>query len=161
MKFKLDEFRNYLTIDKHRLDDEIIQQPSLLFAVSEALEQALADRDRLKEGLATVDAELDGEVRLDLEKQDVKVTEALVKAGVQTHKKHEAAFEAYIQAKTEAGILGSLKESFQTRSYGLRDLVQLHMSNYFEAESVRGTNASDTMVYKRRRAQISEARKGR
>ena len=59
----IEEFRNYLRIDKHQLDDELEAQSEMLFKISEASVQASAHRDMLKEQLATVDAELDGKHR--------------------------------------------------------------------------------------------------
>lgn len=160
MAIKIDEFKGYLTIDKNALDDELVQQPSLVFEVSEAYEKAAELRDKLKEELATIDAELDGIVRIELAKKD-KVTEAAVKAAIQMHKKHEAAFNAYVKAKTDAGILNGLRESFSTKSKALDGLVELHKSNYFERSSAQGSRSTDEYVYKRRRAQIAGGRKSK
>ena len=60
---KIEEFRQYLTIDKLALDDEVVRQPSLFYEVSEAYVEAVAVRDDCKEALASVDDELDSSVR--------------------------------------------------------------------------------------------------
>ena len=154
----IDELRNYLEIDKHSLDDEIVKQPSLFFRVSEAFVEAVAERDACKEELASVDAELDGEVRHKLEVAGDKITEAIVKNEIQTHKKHGPAFDTYILAKTKADMLLALKEAFQQRGYMLRDMCSLYVASYYEQSSVQGTSKTDTAVYNRQRERLAEGR---
>ncbi len=156
-----EEFKSYLQIDKDALDDEIVQQPSLFYRVSETYVQVASKRDALKEQLARVDAELDAEVRDDLDKSDAKVTEAIVKNQVQCSLRHEQAFKAYLAAKEEADLLTAMKEAFHMRGYMLRDLVQLHVANYFENSAIRGTAQTDRHRYDQQRATMAEARKKR
>lgn len=147
---KIDEFRAYLKINKHALDDEIVQQPMLLYQVSEAFVEAVAQRDALKEALATIDARLDGSIRKRLE--DQKVTEAMVKNLVQTDVDHEEASTAYMEAKQQADVLGVLRDAFASRGYMLRDLVQLTAAGYYEQTSMRDGQ------YKHLRARLAEGR---
>lgn len=158
---KLDEFRRYLKIDKHALDDDIVQQPMLFYEVSEAYVVAAAERDGFKEALARVDAGLDAEIREELEKSDTKATEAMVKNQIQCHQDHEKAYKLYAKAKEQADLLAVMKDSFQQRGYMLRDLCQLYVANYFEESSVRGTSNTDAAVYKRRREHLGNAREQR
>lgn len=157
----LEEFRQYLPVDKFGLDDELCQQSELLFKVSEAYEEALAKRDELKERLATIDAELDGEIREELEKNDEKATDPKVKALVQADIKHQKAFTAYAQAKLLAGKLSALKDSFKDRGFMIRALGDLYVANYFEQKSVQGTSNTDTVVYHQRRARLADHRERR
>lgn len=150
----LNELKKTLSIDKYALDEELIRQPSLFFDVSEAYVEALALRDTKKEELATVDAELDAEVRLGNE----KITEAKVKSLVQAHPKHEEAFISFNEAKLQADRLGALKEAFSTRAYLLRDLVQLYTVGYFQDASVKETQATGAVVYSRQRERLAENR---
>ncbi len=149
----IDELKSFLRIDKSSLDDELVQQPMLLWRVSEAYVQAAAQRDSLKEALGVVDAELDGVVRNQF--RDEKVTEALIKGQIQTNTKHKKAQEAYLKAVQEAALLSALKDAFSQRSYMLRDLVQLHVTGYFQESSVKGTNETDTFTYQQRRKRLA------
>jgi hypothetical protein len=157
----VNELRSYLEIDKHALDDEIVKQPSLFFKVSEAYVEAVAERDACKEELASIDAELDGEVRHKLEVAGEKITEAIVKNEIQTDKKHGPAFDTYILAKTKADMLMALKEAFQQRGYMLRDLCSLYVSQYYDQSSVQGNSKTDAAVYNRQRERLAEAREAR
>ncbi len=153
---KIEEFRSYLSIDKNLLDAEIEQHPELLFKVAEAHVEAMAERDALKEQLATVDATLDAKVRLELENAGEKVTEAIVKNQVQSHHLHKSAFDEYSAKKKEADVLGALREAFSTRGHMLRDLVQLHIAQYWDNTSITGDP-----VYKRQRQRLADARERR
>jgi len=154
---EIEEFRKYLLIDKLSLDDELAHQSELFFKVSEAYINAMDMRDNMKEGLATVDALLDGEIRAKSE----KITEAQVKSQIQVHVRHQNAFTAYLDAKTTADRLGALKEAFGQRAYMLKDLCALIVSRFYETNSVQGTNASDTIAYQQRRKRLAIAREKR
>ena len=141
------ELKQYLRINKHRLDEELEEQPVLLFQISEAFVQASAERDMLKEQLATIDATLDGKARTKLERTQDKVTEAMVKNSVQTSHEHEAASVAYLKAKNQADLLAALKEAFHSRGYMIRDLCTLYAANYYEQGSAKPTNDTNRATY--------------
>lgn len=148
------EFKGYLKIDKGALDNELMHQPELLFAVSEAYAEASAHRDAMKEALAMADAGLDARIR----EQFKATTEAQVKSKIQVDEQHAARFSAYLTAKFEADQLAALKESFTQRGYMLRDLCQLHTTGYFESNAVRSDANSDAVAYKKRRERVALAR---
>lgn len=152
----IDEFRRYLKIDKHALDQELEEQPMLFFKISEAFVKAAAERDMLKEQLATTDAQLDAVAREGF--ADQKYTEAMVKNEVQTDKKHDTAMLKFLRAKEHADLLQALKEAFQTRSYMIRDLCSLYNANYFEEASVRGTPQTERATYNAGRQRLTEGR---
>lgn len=153
----IEALKQKLKIDKSRLDDEVAQQPMLFYEIAEQFEQASAEADFAKEQLATADAGLDGKIRIDLSRSEDRITEAMVRNGVQLDKKHEAAFKSYIEAKTRAGELAALKDAFRQRGFMLRDLVGLHSASYFEQSSMN----ADKAQYRERRRIIAEARDAR
>lgn len=150
-----------LRIDKSQLDREVSEQPVLFFDAAEAYEEAVAERDTLKEQLASIDAELDGVVRAKLEKRHDKFTEAMVKNGIQLDPKHEKAFQAYLDAKTRAGKLESMKEAFKQRNFMVRELASLYVASYFEQSSIQGTNSTDKVVYEEQRKRLASARRNK
>lgn len=152
-----EDFKEYLQIDKHALDEELVKHPTLLFEIGEAYVEAVAERDALKEQLATTDATLDGMVRKELEITGEKATESIVKNKVQSHPLHQTASDAYLSSKLKADTLAALKEAFSTRGYMLRDLCQLYTANYFEQTSTKSSAAGD-VVYHRQRQTLADAR---
>ncbi len=158
---KLEQLKALLMINKNALDDELTKQPMLFYDIAEACVDASAERDTRKEELATVDAELDGKVRMMLAKREEKVTEAMVKNAVQTNAEHEAAFNAFMDAKIKADMFMAMKDAFGQRGYMLRDLATLHQTGYFQASSVQGTNHTDKFQYDRTREKLASARRER
>jgi len=159
MTIDLDEFRGYLRIDKHALDEELAQQPSLFEKVGDAHASAMAEKDAAKEEMANVDAELDASIRKKI--GDKKVTEAVIKSRVQTHSRHRNAFAAYLTTKMRADKLSVLKDAFDSRAYMIRTLATLAVSNYFEDASIKATPTTNRAVYSRQRERLAEARKAR
>ena len=156
----LEELKEHLAINKTKLDDEVSNQPMLFFEVSEAYVEAAAERDACKEELTSIDATLDGEVRAALAKSEDKVTEAMVKNSVQSHSKHQDAFDTYMAAKTKADLLLALKEAFAQRNYMLKELAHLFVASYFEQTSI-GTGALEKAKYNQRRNIMADARRER
>jgi hypothetical protein len=154
----LDEFRKYLDIDKNHLDDELIRQPRIFEQVGDALADANARKDVLKEGLATVDAELDGLVRKYLDEKGDKYTEAVVKNAVQADRKHRAAFVAHNEAKLKADKLWVLKDALEQRGKALEHLCKLYLGGYYQQDSVRSVPAD--VQYGVRRSRLAQARVG-
>lgn len=158
MAFDLEEFRSYLKVNKNRLDDELVQQPSLLFEVSEELLRAIDARDALKNDLMVIEAEEDTRIRKAADQAEEKVTEGAVKAKVATSKKRQAAYATYMDQKAVADQLSALKEAFIARGYAIRDLCQLTVANYFQSNSIRGDAATDAVMYHRTRTKLAAAR---
>lgn len=161
MAFDIEEFKRYLVIDKRALDDDVIQQPSLFERVSDALAEANAERDAMKEQLTTVDAELDIKVREEAERKSIKATESNIKSRIQTDRSHQLAFKQWLKTKERSDKLFALKESFQQRSESLKNLCKLYVANYFEDSSLRGNSATDEVAYHERRKRLGEARRER
>lgn len=159
MTIDLDEFRDYLLIDKHALDEELAQQPSLFEKVGDACAEAIAVKDAAKEELADVDAILFNLIKK--KEAGNRITEAAIKSRVQAHSKHKAAFAKYLTAKMRADKLANLKESFHQRSYMLRELAGLAVANYFEGSSIKATSTTNRAVYSRQRERLAEAREAR
>ncbi len=151
-----DEFKGYLPVDKTRLDDELVNQASLLGEVSDQYSVASNERDDLKEKLAFTDAELADEARQNL---TGKVTEAMVVSYVQQHPRHLSAYKAYAAARLNTARLGALKEAFVTKGYRLRDLCTLYVANYFEDGAAKGTPQTEHVKYMEIRGRLNEARK--
>lgn len=153
-----DRLRKLLVIDKHSLDDAIIENPQLVLEVGDAHAEAVGYRDTLKERLAVIDAALDGEARTYFEKRKQKPTEASVKSYILLNRDHTIAFTNYIKAKMEADKLAALKAAYEDRREALRDLAKLYIANYFDHTSVQGTSAEDLTVYNTRRRIVEAAR---
>jgi len=155
----VDELRDFLKIDKHSLDNEIVEQPQLFFKISEAHVNAIAHRDWCKEEVSRVDADLAGAHRRKIEKTGARATDAAVSAAVAADPQHQAAVDAHMKARTDADLLGALKEAFSQRSYMLRDLAALAIANYYEKSSIEGDKNTKEFQHQKKLDRMAEARR--
>lgn len=155
----IEEFREKLKIDKNSVDEEIEQQPSIFFEISEAYVMAASHRDFLKEEISRIDADLSAKHRRRIEKSGGRATDAATTSAVAADPKHQKAVDAHISAKQRAELLLALKESFSQRSYMLRDLATLFVANYFEKTSITENSNIREIKAKRNMDKMNEARK--
>lgn len=156
----LDEFTDYLTIDRHALDDAIQKQPSLYFAVSDALAAELSVRDGLKKKVDEVYADVTLQMRQESVRTGIKITEDQVKQTALLCPDYQQTHEEYLQQKLLCDRLLALKEAFSTRGYMLRDLVSLWVAGYFSTTPVKVSEQQQEQVrYETARHAIAARRK--
>lgn len=146
-----------LNIDKHDLDNELIENPQLIQDVCDECAESIAVRDAKKEALETVDAELDAEVRDLLSKSASKATEASIKGMIQTHQRHKKAFEDYNNAKLQAAKAAGLEKAVEARGKALESLSKLYASGYFAINHTK--RSVDEIKYSQNRQRLADARK--
>lgn len=157
MAMHYDDLRKRLQIDKRDLDTEIAQNPEMFADAGDMTTDANSERDTAKEALDQMDAELYFKCKEDLEEEGGKPTETAIKMAVEMHMDHIKATDRYLDAKRKAEKLGVLKESFQMRSYALKDMAGLYVANYFTTDSVRRGPADEY----RSKAVMDRHREGR
>lgn len=121
-----------LAIDPHQLDEEWLKQPSLYmqYAHQSALSQKI--RDKAKERLEVVRAQLDKKIRKDPGKYEViKVTETTVANAILEQKEYQEAKQDFDELSYDANILQSAVRAFEQRKKALEGLVTLWVGNYF------------------------------
>lgn len=121
-------FRALLAIEVHDLDECLMQQPELFEHVARAYVEATAERDALKLDLDEAEAAADAVIRADADDKKERITEAAIKQRLTLHPTVKDLNRALLQAKADADSWLALKESFQQRSYMLKELVALHLS---------------------------------
>jgi hypothetical protein len=131
-------YEGKLQIDRHALDDALVEQPETFHSVSKAYVYAVSNRDELKDKIRKTDANLYLEIREEAALNKEKLTEAAVQARLEVHESHTAAREAYLESCKQADLWQALKEAFQQRSYVLKDLAGLYISGYYATTSVKG-----------------------
>jgi len=136
----LDRFRLWLQIDEHNLDEMLVKQPSLYHEICDRHARAVSRRDKLKEGLKVVGAELNLSVKEEADKKRKKMTEHTASAAVLSKKEHKDATKAFRKACLRVDRLQALRDAFQQRAFVLRDLVALFLSTYYSEHSVDGNS---------------------
>lgn len=134
------ELREALTINRDRLDDELIRQPQRFYEAGEAYARAVDSREAAKDKLKLVSADLYLRLRRKLSDKE-KPTEAMVNAHVESDDEHMAAKAQLAQATAAAEQAQALKEAFSQRAWMLRELCALYVSGYYSKGSVEGPDA--------------------
>lgn len=158
----LDDIAARLAIDKHRLDDCLLEQPSLYYHVAAHYTRALARRDTLELDLKVRMADLDQDFRNEAAASDSKITEATIANKVKSAPEIVALQRLALDAKNELDQWTALKEAFQQRSFMLRELVSLYTTQYYEQNlaSKPDTRSRDALADKNKH-QLGQMRRER
>lgn len=130
------DFEKDLQIDKYSLDDEWAKQANNFHKWSVQLAEAEMERDRSKENIDLIRAELDMAIRSDPESFGIpKVTEAAINSAIITNKKYKETVDEYLKLKYNHKIIQSALESLNHKKYALDNLVRLYLSEYYLKEA--------------------------
>ena len=125
-------YKDDLKIDKYALDEEWLRQPTLFINWAEEYVEAQADRDRKKEQLDLIKAELDNAIRSEPEKFGLsKVTEGAITNIIIMEGSYRDANDKYLTDIKQAKILDVAKEAFDHKKKALEALTQLFLAGYF------------------------------
>jgi hypothetical protein len=130
------DYNQDLEIDFSRLDENWRDHSANYMQWSEKWVNAVAERDRAKENLDVVKAELDREVRDST--LGKKPTETAITAMITMHSKHRAAVEQLNTANEKVNLLASAKSAFDHRKKALEGLTQLWVNGYWSEPKVAG-----------------------
>lgn len=136
--FDLEDYRQCLAINKHALDDEIMEQSDVFYRVSERVALSVSLRDSAKDELARARIKIELKLRKSVASGTGRVTDKEILAKVDGNKKVIALVDIYLQKRTDADLWFALKESFIQRSYMLRNLGSLYVAGYFVERIVQG-----------------------
>ena len=128
----MSEYDDDLKIDFDQLDINWRDHSANYMKWSEKWVNSVAVRDRKKEALDTLKAELDGKYRKSLLEIDKKKpTEAAVSAAIQSDKTYKIAQHDVINATEDINLLSSAKTAFDHRKKALEGLTSLWIAGYF------------------------------
>jgi len=158
----MDDFKKLLTVDKDNLDLALVEQASLMYDYGLEYAEALRKRDKLKDRLDVVKAELDSEIRSNPEGFgfDKKPTESAIANAILLEKEYRAASERYLEACYEVNVILAAKNALEHKKSAVENLIKLYCSNYW----AEGTSlpAEDRQQIKKEASDIrsEQARKG-
>lgn len=139
-----------LRIDRDDLDGSLTEQPDRYYRVALAYSDAVAVHDRAKLDFEHLQANLDVNIRADAAKAGEKITEAGIQQEMRLDERYQEAKGKLLELKAEMDKLAALKEAFQQRSFMLRELVSLTISEI-------GSRAGAAGAYEARGRQAQEA----
>lgn len=147
-------------IDRFRLDDEWVKQPDLYRRYAEALADAKAEYDGLKNDLDVVRSEVELKIRENPSDYGLdKVTEGVIKAAVEVQELVKDAENDVVQARHKVGILEAAVGALDHRKRALSDLVSLHLADYFSKPVAREDDRIAKEEMGKQRARRSQRRR--
>jgi hypothetical protein len=158
----LEEFEDKLKIDKDDLDHELVHQSSLSFNVGRMFAKSISVRDAAKSERNKVSAALDREIRREASHNEEKVTEPQILSRIKENPRYDEINSRYQKLCEISAVWEALKESYQMRSYAIKDLVQLWIANYYtDSVGKQDRNAARDRIAGDARTRLSEARNRR
>ena len=138
------DYMKELAIDLHRLDEEWAMQPQLYMKYSELAAQAQLDRDKAKERLDIVRAEIDDKIRINpleygapVDKNDnPKLTEAWISGTIILQPEYREASDAISQENYKMNIFKAAVSAFDHRKKALENEVNLWSGGYWSAPNL-------------------------
>jgi hypothetical protein len=151
-------FNKSLEIDKFALDEEWLKQASLYFQWSLIYSQALMERDRNKQKLELVKAELESQIRANPERFNLKKgTEGEISSSILLQDEYKEALEIYQKSVYDLNIISSAIEALNHKKTALDNLTKLFLSGYYSKNVV--SKESETFIEKDVRIEIEKSLK--
>ena len=138
------DYMKELAIDLHRLEEEWAMQPQLYMKYSELAAQAQLDRDKAKERLDVVRAEIDDKIRTEpliygapVDKSgNLKLTEAWISGTIILQPEYKTASDAISQENYKMNIFKAAVSAFDHRKKALENEVNLWSGGYWSAPNL-------------------------
>ena len=131
------DFEKDINIDEQALDVEWLEQPRITLQYAKWVADMERKKDRAKERVEVVKAELDKDIRSNPNKYGLaKITEGAVQNTIILQPEYREAQEAYIEAKHESDIAKAAMRAVDTKKATLENLVKLFGLSYFAGPSM-------------------------
>jgi len=126
-------YREDVKIDKFALDEELLQHPAKYMMYAELAADAVFARDKAKEKLEFIEAELDSECRAhwDALCPGIKITNDGITAWIRQQPVRREAVNDLNVATRNMNLMTAAKEAFQHRKKSLEGLKELYLAGYF------------------------------
>jgi hypothetical protein len=131
-------YREDIVIDKYNLDREWMNQPVLFLNWAEKEVEAQFERDKAKERLDLIKAELDLQIRTSPSSYGIdKITESSIQNTILRQKVYTEASESLLLANKNAKILNAAREAFEHRKKALEKITDLYISGYWADPKIK------------------------
>jgi hypothetical protein len=111
-------YRADLRINKHRLDDELLEQPQKYYDWSQAAAEAEVERDDAKDDYDLVLIDIEDDIRSNPDKyfdSDRNITEGAIKSALNSHRKVKRYRRKFTKARANFNLLKKAEKAFEQR----------------------------------------------
>ena len=128
---KESDYTKDIEVNEGDLKEEWERQPGLYLHYSFKLASAERTRNKAKERLDVVRAELDRDIRKDPKEYGLeKTTETVIASTILTQDEFTETNETYIDKSYEVSVLQGVVRAFDHKKKALENLVSLHIAGY-------------------------------
>lgn len=158
----LEQARNMLGTNKHRLDDELEVQAEMMDRIGQRATLAEARARDLKDELLR----LEGKIYLELKADDPKLTVGELDAKVRSDRDRLSTWTRYQQALVEESSWVRMLDAWRGKGFDIKVLAGLYTSQYFAVRSVEeerpspGRREADYIARRDLEAQTRSSRAG-
>jgi len=131
-----DDYKKDLAIDFHSMDKNWINHSANYMEWGEKWANAVAQRDRAKERLDVVKAELGKEIRTKAQETKTKITEAGINEEVILNSKYQEATNNVINTNEKVNIFYTTKTAFEHNKSALENMSRLMINGYWSEPSI-------------------------
>jgi hypothetical protein len=162
----MSSYKEALEIDFDNLDENWKNHSRDYMVWAEKWANAVAEKDKLKEKLKIVTAEIEMQTRIDFANnppRNMKVTERLIAATLDVDVALIDLKEQVIEANREVDLYSSAKQAFEARKQALGGLTSLWTGGYFSVPNVSEKFrevANESISKKTTKAHKEELQKG-
>lgn len=125
MKEKSNQYWADLSINKFKLNDELLHQPQLYYEYAYKTAQAKNDMDDAKDELDIKKSEIEATIR----KEGKFTKEGEIKNAVEINRSLRSTREKYTEARRKYNLLGKAEKAFEQRKSMLQTYVYLQVHN--------------------------------
>lgn len=153
-------YESDLKIDLERLEENLQEQAEFVMDYGKEWAEKTAERDRARENISVIEAELDGYARANwVDISDTKMTEKSILGYVLNEDKRRSAMENLISITEEVNILSVAKSAFDHRKKALEGLVTLFVANYYADPKIAKRDINEVKSTRRKDFQQDELNK--
>lgn len=161
----LEELRGRLKINKHALDEEVIQQPEIWFRAAEIHVTAISIRDDLKTQLKELHARLDADLRKRADRDGDKITENQIVNKITSSPEMKQLQGAYLNSCKITDLWLAMREAFSMKNDQLRNYIKVIGDSNYISDSI-GKEVSEATDRKANRirsetGKLRRAKRGR
>ena len=125
------DYKKDIEINDNNLKEEWERQAGLYLYYSLQLSDAEAEKNKAKEDVDVVMAQLDREIREKPKTFEIeKITEGVVKSTILLQEEYTNAQDSYVKKIYNVSILQGVIRAFDHKKKALENLVTLHMAGY-------------------------------
>lgn len=127
----LREIERRLVIDKHQLDDELMVQAQIQYAIVEKVSALTEDYSKSRELLKIIESEIVQDLTAGDSKHTVKQLDALIQSSAE----YQDAAQGLREAQKDLDKAQGLLDAWKQRGFALKALADLSLSNYYAMDS--------------------------